>query len=285
MKNFFITAILITVSLLFCNEKRVYSDDTITIATFNIQIFGVTKRQKIDVMDVLTKTVRHFDIIAVQEFRDKTQKTLPYFVKKINDIDGDKYEYIGSSRLGRTSSKERYAFIYNTKTVKFNDFSYVYNDSNDVFEREPFVAYFSSGDFDYVLINIHTKPDDATNEIDALDDVVKDAEAKLPNEKDFIVLGDLNADCSYFNDEADNSDLETEEYFWVVADDADTTVKKTVCAYDRIVFKKEATLEDYTGNWEIFRFDKEYNLSQKKAEKVSDHYPVWSEFFTDKDDD
>ncbi len=218
MKNFFITAILITAILLFCNEKRAYSDETITIATFNIQIFGVTKRQKKDVMDVLTKTVRHFDVIAVQEFRDKTQKTLPYFVKKINDMDGDKYDYIGSSRLGRISSKERYAFIYNTKTVKFNDFSYVYNDTDDVFEREPFVAYFSSGDFDYVLINIHTKPNDATNEIDALDDVVKDAEAKLPNEKDFIVLGDFNADCSYFNDEADNSDLETEEYYWVVDD-------------------------------------------------------------------
>ena len=201
MRNFFITTILITASLLFCNEKKTYSDETITIATFNIQIFGVTKRQKKDVMDVLIKTVRHFDIIAVQEFRDKTQKTLPYFVKKINDMDGDKYEYIGSKRLGRTSSKERYAFIYNTKTVKFNDFLYVYNDTDDVFEREPFVAYFSSGDFDYVLINIHTKPDYAKSEINALDDVVKDAEAKLPNEKDFIVLGDFNADCTYFNDE------------------------------------------------------------------------------------
>ena len=285
MNKSLIPTILIATFLLFgCNEIT-YSNDTIKIATFNIQIFGKTKRQKEDVMEILTKTVRNFDIIAVQEFRDKSETTLPYFVDKINEMDGDKYAFTGSTRLGRSSSKERYAFIYNTKTVSFKDFSYVYEDVNDVFEREPFVAYFESGNFDYVLINIHTKPDDATEEINALDDVIRDAEEKLPNEKDFIVLGDYNADCNYFNDEADNSDLEKEEFYWVVDDDADTTVKNTVCAYDRIVFYKEATSEDYTGNWEIFRFDTEYNLSQEQAVKVSDHYPVWAEFFTDKDND
>ncbi len=236
-------------------------------------------------MDILTKTVRNFDIVAIQEFRDKSEKTLPYFVKEINRIPGGKYKYVDSIRLGRTSSKEKYAFIYNTETVSFNDLSYEYNDINDVFEREPFVAYFSSGDFDFVLINIHTKPDDATDEINALDDVVNDAEARLPNEKDFIVLGDFSADCRYFKEEADASALEADEYYWVVDDNADTTVKKTVCTYDRIVFKKDATLKDYAGKWEVFRFDEEYNLSQKKAENVSDHYPVWAEFFIDKDDD
>ncbi len=75
MKNYFIAAILITVSLLFFNEKIAYSDDTIKIASFNIQIFGKSKRQKEDVMEILTKTVRNFDIVAVQEFRDKSEKT------------------------------------------------------------------------------------------------------------------------------------------------------------------------------------------------------------------
>lgn len=261
------------------------ANNKIKIATFNIQIFGKSKRQKQDVVDILVKTVRNFDIVAVQEFRDKTEKTLPFFVDEINEITGDKFDYVGSARLGRSSSKEKYAFIFNTRTVKFNDFSYVYDDVNDDFEREPFVAYFSSGNFDYVLINIHTKPDDATNEINKLDDVVKDAMTKLGNEKDFIVLGDFNADCRYFDEDADASPLEAVKYFWVVDDSADTTVKSTVCTYDRIVFQKDFTLQDYAGKWSVFRFDTKYNLSQDIAAKVSDHYPVWAEFFTEKDND
>lgn len=49
-------------------------------------------------MDILVKTVRNFDILAVQEFRDKSMTTLPYFVEKINEIDGFKYNYVGSER-------------------------------------------------------------------------------------------------------------------------------------------------------------------------------------------
>ena len=53
-----------------------------------------------------------------------------------------------------------------------------------------------------------------------------------------VVLGDLNADCSYANyDErmAANDYLTINTtYTWVIDDDADTTVKtSTDCAYDR----------------------------------------------------
>ena len=260
-------------------------ESKIKIATFNIQIFGKTKRKKDDVMKILVKIVRNFDIVAVQEFRDKQEETLPFFVKKINEAPGDKYDFVGSKRLGRSSSKEKYAFIFNTKTVKYKDISFVYDDSSDVFEREPFVGYFNSGSFDYALINIHTKPDDATNEINALVDVIEDAETKISGEKDFIVLGDFNADCTYFKEEADASPLEASKYYWVIEDSADTTVKSTVCTYDRMVFIKSSTISDYAGKWEVFRFDQKYNLSQEQAVKVSDHYPVWAEFFTGKDSD
>ena len=153
--------------------NETYSDSTIKIASFNIQIFGKSKREKEDVMDVLEKIVRNFDIVAVQEFRDKSETTLPYFVDRINSVEGDEYAYVGSLRLGRTSSKERYAFIYNKRTINFKDISEVYDDSLDIFEREPFIAAFSAGKFDFTLVNIHTKPTDAKSEIQALADVDK----------------------------------------------------------------------------------------------------------------
>ncbi len=78
-KNIIILTLAVTLLLFGCNEK-VFSNETIKIATFNIQIFGKAKRQKEDVMEVLTKTVRNFDIIAIQEIRDKSETTLPFVV-------------------------------------------------------------------------------------------------------------------------------------------------------------------------------------------------------------
>ena len=60
--------------------------------------------------------------------------------------------------------------------------SYTYKDPSDVFHREPFIAHFQAGDFTFVLINIHTDPDEATEEINALTEVVADARAH-PSER------------------------------------------------------------------------------------------------------
>jgi hypothetical protein len=57
-----------------------------------------------------------------------------------------------------------------------------------------------------------------------------------------------------------------------------------VYTYDRIIIS-ETTVEDYAGNAGVFRFDTEYGLTQDKAENVSDHYPVFAEFWTDRDSD
>ncbi|GEM_PF-780937 len=262
------------------------ANNKIKIATFNIQIFGKTKREKQEVMDVLKKIARNFDIVAIQEVRDSSETTISFFLNEINSMPGPDYGVVYGERLGRSSSKEQYAYYYNTETVSYiPNSAYTYADSNDVFEREPFVSGFSSGIFDFYLINIHTKPEDAFNEIDKLNLVVKDAESKFTNEKDFIVLGDFNADCTYFKEKADLSALEGAEYYWVVDDSADTTTKSTVCTYDRIVFKKDATLSDYASSWGVFRFDTLYGLNQEMTEDVSDHYPVWAEFYTDRGND
>jgi deoxyribonuclease-1-like protein len=256
----------------------------IKIATFNIQVFGMSKINNPEVMDVLTKIVRNYDIIAVQEIRDETMATLPYFLGKINEIPGDRYAYIESARLGRTDSKEQYAYIYNTKTISFGGKSYVFNDTHDVFEREPYLASFSSNKFDFILVNIHTKPTNAKQEIQSLVDVVKDASVKF-NEKDIIVLGDYNADGSYFS-EATSSGFRGEEYMWIVPDSFDTTVSQNNSyTYDRIVFQRAYTLEDFTGKVDVFKFDTEYNLASDFAKEVSDHYPVSAQFYTDRDSD
>jgi len=178
-----------------------------------------------------------------------------------------------SPRLGRTNSKEQYVFYYDMRFVQLLGAPSTYPDVDDVFEREPFAARFAAGGFDFVLVNIHVKPDDADAEIRALGDVVAWAEAEF-QDPDVIVLGDLNADCTYF-DEADRQAAVPMN--WITPDDTDTTVKGTVCTYDNFLLT-DSLMDEFTGEIELFRFDTEYGLDQAAAEDVSDHYPVFAVF-------
>lgn len=261
------------------------SDGTIKVAAFNLQVFGVTKAEKPEVMDVLSRIVRNYDVIAVQEIRDASQTALPSLVSTVNSLGSPQYNYVVSERLGRTTSKEQYAYLYNTQTVQVIGTPYTYPDTNDLFEREPYVANFKmeNGNFDFVLIAIHADPDTAEQEISDLPMVVEEAKSRYQGEGDFVILGDLNADCDYF-DENSQSPLRSGDYQWIIDNGIDTTTKATTCTYDRIVISNPARA-DFTGDSGIFRFDEAYSLNYDSTTAVSDHYPVFGTFWSNRDGD
>jgi len=76
-------------------------------------------------MDILADIIHTYDIIAIQEIRDASQTALPALVDLVN-IDGSQYSYVVSERLGRTTSKEQYAYIYNTDTVELTSIPRTY---------------------------------------------------------------------------------------------------------------------------------------------------------------
>lgn len=84
--------------------------NTITVASFNIQIFGRAKASKVEVMEILAETIARYDIVAIQEIRDKTGTAIEKLEVEVDSL-GTDYEFIISPRLGRTSSKEQYAFF------------------------------------------------------------------------------------------------------------------------------------------------------------------------------
>jgi endonuclease/exonuclease/phosphatase family metal-dependent hydrolase len=221
------------------------SFETIRIGAFNIQVFGTTKASKPEVMNVLANIVRTYDVIAIQEIRDSSQTALPALVDLVNS-DGSEYDYVVSERLGRTSSKEQYAYIYNTRTISVSD-AHVYPepDGTDPFHRQPYIASIEAlqGNYDATLIVIHTDPDEATEEINGLDDVLAYAQSQYSEEGDFIIMGDLNADGSYFNEKG-TSDLDA--YHWVIDDSWDTTTKSTDYTYDRIILTDDTELTGLT---------------------------------------
>ena len=259
--------------------------EKIKVAAFNIQVFGRTKREKTEVMSILAQIIREFDVVLVQEIRDSSETTAPIFLEAINSLEGPDYAFIRSERLGRTTSKEAYAYFYNTETIEYLvDSAFVFDDVDDVFEREPYVASFVSGEFDFTLIGIHTKPDDTYHEIGNLT-LVFDRVTGMGDERDIIALGDFNADGSYFDEESMDNPLKGSEYVWIVGNDLDT-MTKTDWTYDRMV------MTDYTFSGEfivdstdVYYFDQIYRLNQSFTEDVSDHFPVYAEFSIIQPDD
>ncbi|MDL2261212.1 endonuclease/exonuclease/phosphatase family protein [Methanimicrococcus sp. OttesenSCG-928-J09] len=259
--------------------------EQISVAAFNIQIFGQSKAAKDDVMDVLSKTIRRYDIVGIQEIRDASGTSLPKLVEMINegkDENGNpyNYDYVVSDRLGRSSSKEQYAYIYDANSVFVASEPLVYPepDGNDPFEREPYMVTFraNGGDFDALFILIHTKPDDAKNEIDELDSVVQYAKTIYKDQENYVIMGDFNADGSYFNEKGDSA-LKSDDYVWLIGNDEVTTTKSKN-TYDRIVITKP--LEKYFTNQSgVFNYSAEYGLNETQTYEVSDHYPIYAVFW------
>ena len=266
--------------ILISNETE---QDQIKVASFNIQVFGQSKIKKTEVMDILFRIIKRYDVVAIQEIRSKEQNVIPALLNLVNDADTT-YNYVISKRLGRTTSKEQYAFVYNTKTVNLiPESSYVVDDPDDVFEREPFVAFFRSGNFDFKIVNNHIKPGDVSAELTRLAIVINDI-YNSSSEKDIIVLGDMNADGSYFNEDG----LTTILPLWtqLIGNDRDTTVAASDNTYDRMMIRDTTANVEYTGTSGVFRWDTKYGVADASfIKKVSDHYPIYAEFRTDLPDD
>lgn len=252
------------------------SRDTVSIASFNIQVFGISKLKKQPVMDVLAKVVRRFDVVAIQELRAKDQTVVPRFVELVN-ADGSKYESVVGPRLGRTSSKEQYIFLFDSERIQLARSSVTtVSDPRDLLHREPLVARFrvrsqpAEDAFTFTLINIHTDPDETDTELDALADVFRRVQNDGSKEDDIILLGDLNVDEYHLGRLGRLPNIA-----WAIAG-VKTNTRRTK-TYDNIVFDQQATVE-YRGQSGVLDLLVEYGLSKDEALQVSDHLPVWGIF-------
>lgn len=251
---------------------------TIKIASFNIQVFGRSKASKPEVMEILTQIISRYDIVAIQEIRDKSGTAIKDLEVAVDALGGENYDYLLGPRLGRSNSKEQYAFMYRVSTIKPGD-SYTYQETGeDIIHREPFIAQFSTrqGDFDFILITSHVDPDDVDEELAVFPAIVADAMNRFPGETDIMILGDLNADCGYFDEDQQIALRDPNQYRWLIPNQMDTNVAGDSCAYDRIIIT-ESMADYFTGDAGVFRFDEIYELDCD-PKKVSDHYPVYGVF-------
>ena len=177
---------------------------------------------------------------------------------------------------------ERYAFMWRESELQPLDEGAIFPDPNDVFSREPFVASFRAGNFDFTLITMHSIWGDSKDErrFEALlvDDVYRAVQDGDPNEQDVIVLGDFNLspeDHGFAEMLAMLTPLFTGNRYTTISENARSL-------YDNIWFDPEHVAE-YSGENGIDAFDVTVfgNNDRAASLAVSDHRPVWARFNTD----
>lgn len=249
---------------------------TVRIATFNLQLFG---RHKIDnpfVMESLVKLLRQFDVVALQEICSKQQDILPILVERLNRSDRQ-FDYLIGPRVGRTDNKEQFAFIFDTATIETDRQQlYTVDDPEDLIHREPLVGWFRSKlvpareAFTFTLVNVHLDAELEDREIRVLPELVRSIQRDGRDEDDVILLGDFGASdrqLSFLRSAAMNLALEG----------VPTSTRGTSMT-DNIVMPLKAT-DEFNGRSGVIDFLRQLNLAIEEANQISDHLPVWAEFF------
>jgi deoxyribonuclease-1-like protein len=249
---------------------------TIKIASFNIQVFGESKLNKPEALRTLVEIVQRFDVVAIQEVRATSDEILPRFVAALNAT-GRQYDFVIGPRLGRTNSKEQYAFVFDRQTIECDrSATYTVQNPGDKMHRAPLVASFRTRNappqqaFTFTLVNIHTDPDEVPQELNALVDVIRGVRNNGRGEDDVLLLGDLNADERMLASLAQSTGCS----LVVSGVPTNTRGSKT---YDNLLYARGATTE-FTQQWGVLDFAREYHLSEQQALEVSDHRPIWAEF-------
>lgn len=261
------------------------SNETIRLATFNIQIFGKKKASDENEMAVLAKIVSQFDVVAIQEVRGGDATPIQVLVDLLR-ASGGQYTATVSEPIGRTSQTESYAFVWDESRIQLVGAPYVVDDPSDRMHREPMVASFETRvgfadgrkPFRFTLINVHTSPSEVAanaigNEMNVLDDVfvsVRNYDYETTGEEDCIMLGDLNVDTKNLRELGQIPNLVS------IGADIRTNTRRTK-TYDHILIDRTMTGE-YTGRHGVLDLQSQFELSEEQALQISDHQPLWAEF-------
>lgn len=232
------------------------------------------------------QVVSMFDLVALIEVMSEEG------VRELKDAlekeSGKKWEYVISKRAaGREKYQEYYAFIYQKDRVKLlKEHGFYLEKREDDFQREPYACDFKIGNFDFTFAVVHFTFGDEKSEREReavqFGDVYDYFQKINGKENDLLLAGDFNLpayDSSFKKLLAHKDGI-----FYAIDPSIKTTIGKNgfSSSYDNIFYCYKYTKE-YTGNSGAFDFT---NGNFKKVRKeISDHLPVYMEFYTDKDDD
>lgn len=249
---------------------------TIRIGSFNVQVLGRSKSDKVVVMEILARIVRQFDVLAIQQVSAEDHDVLARLIERINS-NGRRYDYVLGHALGDTAPREQYAFLFDRESVEIDRKRiYTIEDPDQLLYRPPLVGFFRvrgpsvEKAFTFTLVNLRMDAATAKRERTFLDDVFHLVRDDGRQEDDVILLGDFQADDHQLGPISKISGM-------TIAITGTPTNTDQTEQVDNLIFSSTTTNE-FTGRSGTLNLMRQYNLSLQEALEISDHLPVWAEF-------
>jgi hypothetical protein len=235
------------------DDKIKIKDTEISIACWNLQVLGPTKLGDEELMDYYIEKLNNYDIFIVQEIRDKGGGV----IKKLTD-ETPEYGHVFSERAGTSISKEQYGvFFLKEKVVLLGVYDYTMEQQGNI-SRPPLQVSFKSRDWYFDIFTLHADPDEVPSDLYYTEKIIGKPEI------DTILIGDLNADGVYY----DEDDIQHfVDWYWVLPNSVDTTVASSNNTYDRIIVNRPCK-NNFVS----------YGVMSDVTSGQSDHYLIYGIF-------
>ncbi|TET50617.1 MAG: hypothetical protein E3J64_08010 [Anaerolineales bacterium] len=288
-----------------------HSDSNLLVGTWNIRALGGfhdgwdenpgSPKRTLRSLASIAELIRHFDVIAIQEVKRNTSAIRAL----LSDFLGPNWGMIVSDvTAGSGGNAERLAFIYDRRRVQPSGLAgeivlppLAGPDSTTLpaeqFARTPYIVGFVAGGERFVLLTVHIKygdvPEDRLPELRAIADYaaneIRDrARIGEAEEANLIVLGDFNIDKRGDNP-LFQAFVSTELFVPLGLMGLKTTYGSEPKYYDHIAWFRGDFDLDYTGRAGVIDFAGavyQELTTRQMSYRVSDHFPLWVEFITDR---
>lgn len=244
------------------------------ILSWNLENFGKSKSE-IE-LNFIVNTIEGYDIVAIQEVVAGYggAQAVAKLAVLLNEK-GTKWDYVISNPTSSSSYKtERYSFLWKTSKAKLIGKPWLEKKYELEIDREPYFGSFEINKKVITLVNFHaiTKKKQPETEIKYF----KFLPLEYPS-LNLVFMGDFNCPQSHtvFNP------LKKMGYLPILQNQK-TSLKKECrennclsSEFDNIFYKANTLEVIHSG---IVPFYKKFN-SLKEARKISDHIPIWFEFY------
>jgi endonuclease/exonuclease/phosphatase family metal-dependent hydrolase len=277
--------------------------DRLLVATWNVANLGVQERREKDYL-LIAEMVSWFDLVAMQEVNNDLSG-----LRAIHRHLPRSFRLLFSDAAG---NEERMAFIYDSDKVtlleEVGEVAIPPSDINDIrlpgitqafegFDRNPYLAGFSSDSFVYVLVNVHlyfgsesaismNRRRLETYAVARWADLRR--QSPYAYSRDIIALGDFNLPKAEPGDPIFEALTRRGLHLPEHSTQIGSTIE-TDSHYDQVAFFPGETQQEFTGNLGVFDFDGALFRTLWEARTpreffayvryyVSDHRPLWAEF-------
>lgn len=248
----------------------------IKIASWALDGFGPTKLASADARKYVSKIVRRYDIVALQQVASIERDLVPRLIDVINGTE-HRYDYVLGNASGPRGRQEQMAFLFDTTTVLVDrSQTYTLADPDEALTYAPMVASFrtaqppSDQSWTFSIINMRVDLAKAASEVAQLPAVITSVQRDGRGEDDVIVAGLLQADDAYLLPTVGEN-----EYQAAVRHRSTDVFQRFQTS--NILINRTATSE-YLGRGGTFDYPRSYDLNPIEAEAVTSHLPVFAEF-------